>query len=157
MRKSSFRAAALALVATLVGGVAAYAADPPTNTAQPQQQQPRRGSRLQQALGLTDDQMQKLRDIRARDFANQKQTWQAIRQAQGELRRLALNGADNTALQAKETEVQNLMAQSLQARVNGLREIGSILTPEQREAYAKMMESPRGHHRHMRAPAQPQG
>ena len=156
MRKSSFRAAALALVATLLGGVAVYAADAPTNAAQQQPQQ-RHGSRLQQALGLTDDQMQKLRDIRTRDFANQKQTWQALRQAQSELRRLALSGADDATLQAKETEVQNLMAQSLQARVNGLKEVGSILTPEQRDAYAKMMDSPRGHHRHMRAPAQPQG
>jgi len=155
MRKSSFRAAALALVATLVVGVAAYAADPPATTTQQQQQ--RHGSRLQQALGLTDDQMQKLRDIRTRDFANQKQTWQALRQAQGELRRLALNGADDATLRAKETEVQNLMAQSLQARVNGLKEIGAILTPEQRDAYAKMMDSPRGHHRHMKPPAQPQG
>jgi len=146
MRKFSFRTAVLALVGTLFVGVAAYAADPPATTDQHRQAYE---SRLQQKLGLTADQVQKLRDIHTRDFAAQKQNWQALRQAQSELRRLALNGADNATLQAKETEVQNLMTQSLQARVNGLKEVGAVLTPDQREAYAKMMDSPRGHgHRH---------
>ncbi len=146
MRTFSFRTAALALVGTLFLGVAAYAADPPATADQHRQAFE---NRLQKKLGLTADQVQKLREIRTRDFATQKQTWQALRQAEGELRRLALNGADNATLQAKETEVQNLMTQSMQARVNGLKEVGAVLTPDQREAYAKMMESPRGHgHRH---------
>jgi Spy/CpxP family protein refolding chaperone len=146
MRKLSFRTAVLALVGTLFVGVAAYAADPPATTDQHRQAYE---SRLQQKLGLTADQVQKLRDIHTRDFAAQKQNWQALRQAQSELRRLALNGADDATLQAKETEVQNLLAHTMQARVNGLKEVGAVLTPEQREAYAKMMETPRGHgHRH---------
>jgi Spy/CpxP family protein refolding chaperone len=153
MRTFSFRTAALALAATLLAGVAAYAADPPATADQHRQ---RFESRLQQKLGLTDDQVAKLRDIRTRDFAAQRQNWQALHQAQGELRRLALNGADDATLQAKQTEIQNLMTQSMQARVNGLKEIGSVLTPEQREAYAAMMDHPRGHgHRHMSGP-QPQ-
>jgi len=144
MRHFSFRPAALALVATLLAGGAAWAADPPARADQHRQAFE---SRLQQKLGLTADQMQKLRDIHARDFAAQKQTWRALRQAQGELRSLALNGADATTLQAKQTEVQTLMAQSLQARVNGLKDVGAVLTPEQRVAYAKLMDHPRGHHR----------
>ena len=154
MRKSSFRTAALALVGTLFVGVAAYAADPPATTDQHRQAYE---SRLQQKLGLTADQVQKLRDIHTRDFAAQKQNWQALRQAQTDLRRLALSGADDRTLSAKQTEVQNLLAQAMQARVNTLKEIGPILTPEQREAYAKMMaQGPRGH-RHMKQPAPQQG
>jgi Spy/CpxP family protein refolding chaperone len=142
----------LALVATLCVGAAAYAADPPANADQHRQ---RFESRLKQQLNLTDDQAQKLRDIRSRDMASQKQNWQALRQAQSELRRLALTGADDATLKAKENDVQNLMAQSLQARVNGLKEIGTVLTSEQREAYAKLLEAgPRGH-RHMQRSNQP--
>jgi Spy/CpxP family protein refolding chaperone len=151
MRMFSFRTAALALAGTLLFGVAAYAADP---AAPPDQHRQAFESRLQQKLGLTADQVQKLREIHTRDFAAQKQNWQTLRQAQGELRRLALNGADNTALQAKETEVQNLLVQAMQARVNGLKDVGAVLTPQQREAYAKMLDSPRGHHRHHRAQGQ---
>ena len=160
MRQFSLRTVALGSLAVMLVGGAAYAADPPTTPTQQQQpQQPQqRGAWLQKKLGLSDVQMQQIRDIHAKDFASQKQNWQALRQAQGELRRLALSGADQATLSAKETEVQNLLTQSLQARVSTLQQIGPILSPDQREAYAKMLEhGPRGH-RHMRQqtpPAQP--
>jgi Spy/CpxP family protein refolding chaperone len=153
MRKFSLRSVALALLATaLVAGGAAYAADPPAGTpGQPHQ----RGAWLQQKLGLNDTQAQQIRDIQARDFAAHKQNWQALRQAQTDLRRLALSGADDRTLSAKQTELQTLLAQAMQARVNTLKEIGPILTPEQREAYAKMMAGgPRGHHMKRGAPQQ---
>jgi Spy/CpxP family protein refolding chaperone len=146
MRKFSLRTAALALVATLFVGAAAYAADPPAAPT-PEQHRQARQNWLQQKLGLTDVQAQQIRDIRARDLQGQKQTWQALSKAQGELRRLALSGADDKTLAAKQTEVQNLLAQTMQARLNTLKEIGPILSPDQREAYAKLMEQgPRGHH-----------
>ena len=151
MRKFSLRSVALALIATALVAAGAYAADPP---AAPQTQTHERGAWLQKKLGLSDVQAQQIRDIRARDFATQKQHWQALRQAEADLRRLALSGTDDRTLSAKQTEVQNLLAQSMQARVNTLKEIGPILTPEQRDAYAKMMDH-RGH-RHMKRPGQPQ-
>jgi Spy/CpxP family protein refolding chaperone len=153
MRKFSFRTIALgALAAVLVAG-GAYAADPP---AAPQtQQQHDRGAWLQQKLGLTDVQAQQIREIRAKEFASQKQNFQALRQARAELTRLALSGADQATLSAKQTEVQNLLAQSMQAHLSTLQQIGPILSPEQREAYAKLMEhGPRGHH-HMKRGGQP--
>jgi Spy/CpxP family protein refolding chaperone len=155
MRKLSFKGAVLAALGVVLVAAGAYAADPPATTPQPQPHQ--RGAWLQKKLGLTDVQAQQIRDIQTRDFASQKQNWQALRQAQAELRRLALTGADSKTLAAKQTEVQNLMAQTLQARVNTLAQIGPILSPEQRDAYAKMMEQGPRHHRHMRqqAPAQP--
>jgi Spy/CpxP family protein refolding chaperone len=153
MRTFSFRAAALALVATLAVAAGAYAADPPAATEQHHQ---RGENYLQQKLGLTDDQMQQIRTIRSRDFAAQRQSSQALRQAQTDLRRLALAGTDDAAIAAKQAQVQTLMTQSVTARVAGLKQIGSILTPGQREAFAALMDhGPRGH-RHMR-PSQPQG
>jgi Spy/CpxP family protein refolding chaperone len=138
------RAAALTLVATLVTATALYAADPPTA--------PDRGTRweqhLQQKLGLTENQVQALRQVYAnRDVEAQRQHYRALHAAQAELRRLALNGADDAILQAKQTEVQTLLAQSMQNRLNTLKQVGPIVNPDQREAFAKMMErGPRGHH-----------
>jgi len=153
MRRLSFKGAVLGAMAVVLVAAGAYAADPP---AAPQEQH-QRGAWLQKKLNLTDVQAQQIREIRAKDFASQKQNWQTLRQAQGELRRLALSGADSRTLAAKQTEVQNLLNQTVQARVNTLTQIGPILSPEQREAYATMMDhGPRGH-RHMKrhAPQQP--
>lgn len=144
MRTRSFKTAVLAALAVVLVATGAYAADPP---APPEPHQ--RGAWLQKKLGLTDVQAQQIREIRAKDFAGQKQNWQALRQAEGELRRLALSGADTKTLSAKQTEVQSLIAQSMQARVSTLQQIGPILSPEQREAYAKMLEHGPRHHRHM--------
>jgi Spy/CpxP family protein refolding chaperone len=137
-----FRTVALTLVATLVTATALYAADP--------QATPDRASRweqhLQQKLGLTSDQVRALRQVYAsRDVNAQREHYKALRTAQGELRRLALNGADDTTLAAKQAEVQNLLAQSMQARLQMLKQVGPILDQDQREAFAKMMErGPRG-------------
>jgi len=153
MRRLSFKGAVLGAMAVVLVAAGAYAADPP---AAPQEQH-QRGAWLQKKLNLTDVQAQQIREIQAKDFASQKQNWQTLRQAQGELRRLALSGADSRTLAAKQTEVQNLLNQTVQARVNTLTQIGPILSPEQREAYATMMDhGPRGH-RHMKrhAPQQP--
>jgi Spy/CpxP family protein refolding chaperone len=145
MRAMNFvRAATLTLVAALVTATAVYAADPPTAPDRAKRWE----SHLQQKLGLTDDQLQAFRQVYAnRDVQTQRQHGQALHAAQAELRRLALNGADDATLQAKQAEVQNLLAQSMQQRVETLKQVGPILNPDQREAFAKMMErGPRGHH-----------
>jgi len=154
MRRLSFKGAVLGAMAVVLVAAGAYAADPP---AAPQEQH-QRGAWLQKKLNLTDVQAQQIREIQAKDFASQKQNWQTLRQAQGELRRLALSGADSRTLTAKQTEVQNLLNQTVQARVNMLTQIGPILSPEQREAYAKMMDHGPRRHGHMKrttTPAQP--
>ena len=156
MRKLSLKSAVLGAMAVVLVAAGAYAADPPA--APQEQQQHQRGAWLQKKLGLTDVQAQQIREIQAKDFANQKQNWQTLHQAQGELRRLALSGADSRTLTAKQTEVQNLLNQTVQARVNTLTQIGPILSPEQREAYAKMMDHGPRRHGHMKrttTPAQP--
>jgi Spy/CpxP family protein refolding chaperone len=138
-----FRAATLTLVAALFTVSAVYAADPPTTTGQPNRWE----SRLQQKLGLSEDQLAAFRQLHAnRDVAAQREHFKALRTAQGELRRMALNGADDATMQAKQTEVQNLLAQSMQQRLAALKQIGPILNADQREAFAKMMEGGWRHH-----------
>lgn len=147
-----FRAATLTLVAALFTASAVYAADPPATTGQPNRWE----SRLQQKLNLSEDQLAAFRQLHAtHDMAAQRAQFKALRTAQGELRRLALNGADDATLQAKQTEVQNLLAQSMQQRLAALKQIGPILNPDQREAYAKMMEGGWHHHGRPRTQQQP--
>jgi Spy/CpxP family protein refolding chaperone len=145
-----FRAATLTLVATLFTATALYAAAPPTNPDRAHRWE----SHLQQKLGLTDEQLQAFRQLRAsRDVEATRQQFRALRAAEQELRRLALDGADDATLVAKQTEIHNLRAQQLQQRVDALKQIGPILTAEQRDAFAKMME--RGHRGHHRKGARP--
>lgn len=139
------RTAVLTLVASLVTATALYAADPQTDPDRARRWE----SRLQHKLGLTEDQLQAFRQVYAgRDLEAQRQHYRALHAAQAELRRLALNGADDATLQAKQSEVQNLLAQAMQMRLDTLKQVGPILNPDQRETFAKMMErGHRGHHR----------
>jgi Spy/CpxP family protein refolding chaperone len=150
-----FRAAVLTLVATLGTATVLYAADPPAATGQPNRWE----SRLQQKLGLTDDQLQAFRQLHAaRDVNAMREQHRALRTAQGDLRRLALSGADDTTLAAKQAEIQTLLTQQMQQRVTALKQIGPILNADQREAFAKMMErGHRGFHHKRGAPTQQQG
>jgi len=148
-----FRAATLTLVAALFATSAAYAAaDPPANTGRYNRWE----SRLQQKLNLSEDQLAAFRQLHATRYVQaQREHFKALRTAQGDLRRLALNGADDATLQAKQAEVQTLLAQSMQQRLAALKQIGPILHPDQREAFAKMMEGGWRHHGRPQTPQQP--
>jgi len=101
-----------------------------------------RMQRLQEHLDLTDAQVTAIREVFADDNPTQRQLFQALRQAQGELRQLALNDADEAALQQTTSKIAALMAQGLQLRVQRLQKIATILTPEQRAKFAQLRESP---------------
>jgi len=102
--------------------------------------------RLQTKLELNDDQMKAIQEIYARDAETQRQLFRSLHQAQTDLRRLALNNADPTLIQQKETEVAGLLAQGLQLRVRHLQEIAPLLTQEQRDRLAQFHAMPRHPH-----------
>jgi len=97
-----------------------------------------RMERLREHLNLTDDQVTAIRAVFTDNSPTQRQIFQSLRQAQADLRQLALNGAEETVLQQKTAEIEGLMAQSLQLRVQRLQKIGTILTPEQRVKFAEL-------------------
>ena len=101
--------------------------------------------RLQSRLELTDDQRRALEEILSRDRQARHQLSVSLRRARAELDRLALDGAAPDVLQGKATEVEGLLAQQLQARVQRLQEIAPLLTPEQRAKFAQL--GPKGHRR----------
>jgi|SRR5262245_9137671 len=139
--------AIVAVTLALAAGITTVASA--AQSAQAPAQPSRWESRLKQELGLSDQQTQALREVYQRDADAKRQHWQQLRQAQAELRHLALTSNDNQAIQAKQDEVQQLMAQSVQMRTNTLRQVAPILTPDQREKLAQLMERG-GHGRHRR-------
>ena len=141
--RTSFRAALALAAATLLLAGAAQAADGPRHGGE------HRGweQRLQQRLGLTDQQTEAIRQIRERQAAAMKQHAQTVRQAQAELRRLVLGEADEGAIQSKLAELQRLLADGAQMRVDRLKELTPILSPEQRQRLAELMSQPRRFHR----------
>jgi Spy/CpxP family protein refolding chaperone len=150
-RLSSLRTVTLVLAAALLVTTAAYAAGGAMDEGRGHRFQ----SRMQQSLGLTDDQVQALRQLRENAAPAFKQHWQSVSQAQRELRRLVVTGADEGAIQAKQAEVENYMKQGLQMRVDMLKAAAPILTAEQREKFVDAMDHAfRFHgHRHGRPAA----
>jgi Spy/CpxP family protein refolding chaperone len=88
---------------------------------------------LRQQLGLTDDQVQAIREILGRQRTLLRETGRALWDARRELRAMALGDADDGALATKRAELQELVGRLTEARTQTLREIAAVLTPEQRE------------------------
>jgi Spy/CpxP family protein refolding chaperone len=126
--------AALILGSTLATTAVAGAAD----TAQSAGPAFGHGSRFQQALGLTDDQMSSIRQLFAQHAADRKQLSRSLHEAQAELRQLVLTGGDPAAIHAKQAEVTQLLGQSVAMRVESLQAIAPILTPDQRARLAQL-------------------
>lgn len=141
----------LGLALGLLGPTAVLAdqANPPTDG------RPRDHQKFQEKLGLTDDQMTRIREVWQRQRASARPVFQALRVANQQLRELALNGAKDDAIQVKLAEIEGLQGQALQLRVATLREISPLLTDEQRQKLAQM--SPMGWRHHRRPAPAPQG
>ena len=96
-----------------------------------------RGSltRLSTELGLTDEQVQAIRQLHQGQRPARVQLHQSLRDSRRSLRELIFSGGADEAIQAQVGQVQQLEAQAVQMRVDTLRATSQILTPEQREKY----------------------
>jgi Spy/CpxP family protein refolding chaperone len=90
-------------------------------------------SAFREQLGLTDDQVKSIKEIRARHWQGMRDTVRALREARRALREMALADPDDATFAAKAAEVRELSGQVLEARVRTLQEVARVLTPEQRE------------------------
>jgi Spy/CpxP family protein refolding chaperone len=102
-------------------------------------------SALRDELGLTEDQVKSIREIRARHWQSMRETVRALRDARRELREMVLTDADETTFTTKAAEVRELSGQVLEARARTLQEVARVLTPEQREKLRALR--PMRHHR----------
>jgi Spy/CpxP family protein refolding chaperone len=90
-------------------------------------------SAIREQLGLTEDQVKSMKEIRARHRQSMRETVRALREARRALRDMAWSDADDATFTAKATEVRELSGQVLEARARTMQEIARVLTPEQRE------------------------
>ena len=135
---------ALLLGSLVTGSVASAQAPAPPTQQNRQQWQNKMLGHLQQKLGLSDDQVNQIRQVQDRHRDARRQIFTSLRQANTELRQLALTGTDDAALQQKTAQVQTLVGQSVALRAQTLKEIAPILTPEQRQAWAQMKHGRHG-------------
>lgn len=152
IRRRPLSVASLALASLLATGVAhaqtpSAPTAPPSSAPAPTAPAPntpktdrgaRTEQRFQQRLGLSDDQMKSVREIHQREAAAIRPLSQQLRDARAQLRQLAINGGDDAAIKAKSDEVAKLYAQTLEARTRALKEVSSVLTPEQRQKMTQM-------------------
>ncbi len=90
-------------------------------------------ARLQAELGLTDDQVQAIRQAHDAQRPVRRQLHASLRDARRALRDMVLEGRDDATIATQAAEVQQLLGQAVQLRVDTLRSVTQILTPEQRE------------------------
>jgi Spy/CpxP family protein refolding chaperone len=91
-------------------------------------------SAIREQLGLTDDQVKAIKEIRSRHWQSMRETVRTLREARRALRDMAwADNTDDAAFTAKAAEVRELSGQVLEARVRTLQEVARVLTPEQRE------------------------
>lgn len=98
---------------------------------------------LQEQLGLSDDQVAAIRQLHEGQRDARRWLHRDLREVRKSLRELVLQGADEATIQAKTAEVQQLVGRAVQMRVEMLKGLAQILTPEQREKLSQFR--PRGH------------
>jgi Spy/CpxP family protein refolding chaperone len=89
-------------------------------------------ARLQADLGLSDEQVQAIRQLHAAQRAQRVQLHTSLREARRTLREAIFAHGDDRDIEARTAEVQQLLGQTVQLRVQTMRGVSQILTPEQR-------------------------
>ena len=101
-------------------------------------------SRLMQELNLTQEQMQRLDALQQQSKKQMEQPRQALRQARQDLANLMASNADENAIRAKHNQLQQLQQQMANVRFQNMLEMRKVLTPEQRQRFAQLMQQRRG-------------
>ena len=95
-------------------------------------------AQLKADLGLSDEQVQAIRQLHAGQREQRVQLHASLRQARQSLRELILANGSESDIQARTAEVQQLLGQTVQLRVQTLQGVAHILTAEQREKLAQL-------------------
>jgi Spy/CpxP family protein refolding chaperone len=94
--------------------------------------------RLQAELGLSDDQVQAIRQVHADQRDARKQLRHSLREAHRTLRQMVIDGVDDATVQQQTAAVQQLLGQAVQMRTESLRAVSQVLTPEQRQKFREL-------------------
>jgi Spy/CpxP family protein refolding chaperone len=102
-------------------------------------------ARLQADLGLSDEQVQAIRQLHTEQRAQRIQLHTSLREARQSLRAAIFSNGDERDIEARTATVQQLLDQTVQLRVQTLRGVSQILSPEQREKLSQLQAT--GHRR----------
>ncbi len=152
----------LPMLALLVGGSVAIA-NPSTRSPlafeEPQKQwlaqspsessRPERGpGRLMQQLNLSKAQMQQLAAIRQKYQQQMVQLKEQLQTNREQLRQMMTGTESAEAIRDKHQEMSNLQRQMESLRFESMLEMRNVLTPEQRQEFAQLMQQHRQQFRH---------
>jgi protein CpxP len=99
--------------------------------------------RLQAELGLSDDQVEAIRQLHEGQRDARRQLRQSLREAHRTLRQMVIDGVDDATVQQQTAALQQLLGQAVQMRTESLRAVSQVLTPEQRAKFRELR--PRWH------------
>ncbi|MBW4493680.1 MAG: Spy/CpxP family protein refolding chaperone [Oscillatoria princeps RMCB-10] len=98
---------------------------------------------LFEQLNLSQDQVQKMQQIRERYKNQMQQQQQTLRQAEEEFRNMMAGTADKNQLREKHRQVQGLREQMGELRFESMLEMREVLTAEQRRQMSELMQQRR--------------
>jgi Spy/CpxP family protein refolding chaperone len=104
---------------------------------------PQREERLMESLNLNEQQKQELNAIRQKYQGKMDKLNTELRTRQDELRTLMGGNASDNDIRAKHNQVVSLRQQLGELRFDSMLESRKVLTPDQRQQFAQMMDDRR--------------
>ena len=102
-----------------------------------------KAEKLIEQLDLSEDQVQQLNTIRQKYASQLQPLRERIRTTAEELRTMMQGDASDTALRMKHKEVASLRQQMGDLRFESMIEMRKVLTPQQRQEFAQLMQQRR--------------
>lgn len=141
LRHTLFLAAVPVLLS--VGATAALAQELQSNDVPTVAQRGSRGDRAEkliEQLDLSEEQAEQIRAIREQSRAANQDLFEQSQQAREQMRSLLANGASNAELEQQHERMQALHQQMGDRRFQTMLQIREVLTPEQQQQLAELME-----------------
>ena len=104
------------------------------------------GGQLIQQLDLTDEQRAQIEAIQAKYADDLGPNNQNLNTAYQELRTMMIGDTPDEAIRSKHDEIRTMRQQSADLRFESMLEVRQVLTTEQRQELADLMEQRRGRH-----------
>ncbi|MEA5533956.1 Spy/CpxP family protein refolding chaperone [Crocosphaera sp. XPORK-15E] len=103
----------------------------------------RGAEKFMEQLKLSDEQLQQLNAIRQKYNPQMEQLQERIRKTGEELSQMMQGNASDTALQMKHKDMSNLRQEMGNLRFESMLQMRKVLTPEQRQQFAQLMQQRR--------------
>lgn len=116
----------------------------------PSERSERGPARLMQQLNLSNAQMQQLATIRQKYQQQMMELKQQLQTNRNQLRQMMTGTESAAAIRDKHQQMSNLRQQMESLRFESMLEMRNVLTPQQRQEFAQLMEQHRQQFRHRR-------